>query len=108
MARPQFQVTEKQRQQVKNMAALGLRQEEIATLLEITPKTLRKHFRDELDRGALEANAAVMGSLLQLATSGKNASATIFWVKTRCGLREKQRPEDKPAQEVPQLVVKLD
>jgi len=108
MARPLFRATERQRRQVKSMVALGLKQEEIATLLEITPKTLRKHFRGELDRGALEANAEVMRSLFKMATSGKNTAATIFWVKTRCGLRERARGEEALSSEVPPLVVRLD
>lgn len=90
------------------MVALGLKQEEIATLLEITPKTLRKHFRSELDRGALEANAEVMRSLFKMATSGKNTAATIFWVKTRCGLRERARGEETGSSEVPPLIVRLE
>jgi DNA-binding NarL/FixJ family response regulator len=57
MGRPAFEPTAKARKFVAAMAALGVRHEEIATLLEITPKTLRKHFRSELDRGAIEANA---------------------------------------------------
>ncbi len=36
---------------------------QIATFLEIDPKTLRKHFRPELDRGSLEATAKVAQSL---------------------------------------------
>ena len=108
MARPSIAVTERQRRQVKSMVALGLRQEEIATLLEMTPKTLRKHFRSELDKGALEANTEVMRSLFKMATSGKNTAATIFWVKTRCGLRERARGEQEVGQEVPPLVVRLD
>ncbi len=88
--------TEKLRRQVKSMVAMGLKQEEISILLDVTPKTLRKHFRNELDRGAVEANAEVMRSLFQMATSGKNTAATIFWVKTRCGLRERKAEEETP------------
>jgi IS30 family transposase len=108
MARPQFRATEKQREEVKSMAACGMRQDEIATLLNIAPNTLRKHFRSELDRGALEANAAVMKSLYQLATSGKNASAAIFWAKTRCGMGEKPKSEESASQDIPALIVKVD
>ncbi len=74
------------------MTALGIRQEDIATLLGMAPKTLRKHYRSELDLGAIEANAKVLESLFRMATSGKNTAATIFWVKTRCGMREDQEP----------------
>ncbi|HZQ52678.1 MAG TPA: hypothetical protein VFB14_10805 [Bryobacteraceae bacterium] len=93
MARPTFIATDEKRGQVKAMAALGTRQEDIAKLLGMTPKTLRKHFRSELDLGAIEANAKVLESLFQMATSGKNTAATIFWVKTRCGAREQERRE---------------
>ena len=59
MARPTFQVTQKLSEKVKMLASVGVRQEEIAKVLDITPKTLRKHFRRELDTGAIEANAEV-------------------------------------------------
>lgn len=90
------------------MVALGIRQEEIATLLDITPKTLRKHFRSELDLGAIEANAKVLESLFQMATSGKNTAATIFWVKTRCGYKEQPKEGASGEQAPPQLVVRVE
>lgn len=107
MARPQFEVTAKNRKLVKTMSALGCRHEDIATLLEITPKTLRKHFRSDLDCGSIEANAKVMQSLFTMATSGKNTAASIFWAKTRCGLKENGRARET-ASTVPQVVVRLD
>jgi predicted transcriptional regulator len=107
MGRPAFEPTAKARKFVASMAALGVRHDEIATLLEITPKTLRKHFRSELDRGVIEANAKVMQTLYRMASSGKNTAASIFWAKTRCGLRERRGPEEREEQ-VPQLVVRLD
>jgi hypothetical protein len=68
------------------MAAYGVRQEEIALCLGLrSAKTLRRHFRAELDRASPEANAQVAQSLYQQATSGKNVAATIFWLKTRGG-----------------------
>jgi hypothetical protein len=56
-------------------------------------KTLRKHFRPELDRGMVEANLKVGPSLFQLATSGRNVAAAIFWMKARAGWREKPEVE---------------
>jgi hypothetical protein len=74
------------RKMVRSMAAYGVRQEEIACCLGLrSAKTLRRHFRTELDRAAIEANAQVAQSLYQQATSGKNVAATIFWLKTRGG-----------------------
>lgn len=112
MGRPSFQVTDEQRKWVRTMASLGIPQDDIALLLEVTPKTLRKHFRKELTHGAIEANAKVMETLFAMATSGKNTAATIFYAKTRCGLREKPRDETRsapqPKEAPPQIVISTD
>jgi hypothetical protein len=106
MARPSFQATEKDRRMVKSMSAYGCRHEDIAKVFDISPKTLRKHFRSELDLGAIEANSEVIGSLYRMATSGRNTAAAIFWVKTRCGWREKPREESEgQTQGTPPIVV---
>ena len=64
MARPRFHPSDEQRRQVKSMAAFGMRETEIARLIGIrSPKTLRKHFRAELGRGAAEANGNVANAL---------------------------------------------
>ena len=84
-----FEPTEEQRRTVRAMAGYGVPQNDIATLLEIDAKTLRKHFRRELDRGAIEATAKVGQSLFRMATEGQSVAAAIFWMKARAGWREK-------------------
>lgn len=84
-----YEPTEEQRRTVKAMSGLGVPHEGIAVLLEIDPKTLRKHFDAELERGSVEATAKVAQSLFQMATQGKNVAAAIFWMKARAGWREK-------------------
>ena len=84
-----FQPSEEQRRTVKAMAGLGVPHEGIAVLLDVDPKTLRKYFHPELERGSVEATAKVAQSLFQLATTGKNVAAAIFWMKARAGWREK-------------------
>ena len=81
--------TEEQRRTVRAMAGYGVPHEGIATLLEIDPKTLRRHYRKELDRGSVEATAKVAQSLFQMATVEKSVAAAIFWMKARAGWREK-------------------
>ena len=66
----------------------SLPQDDIARLLDCAPKTLRKRFRDELDRGVAEANAMISGSLFAAAKAG-NITAQIFWLKTRAHWRER-------------------
>lgn len=84
-----FEPTAEQRRLARAMAGLGLPQDQIALLLEVDPKTLRKHFRDDLDRGMAEANVKIAQSLFNMATTGNNVAAAIFWMKARAGWREK-------------------
>ena len=84
-----FAPTDEQRKTVRVMSGFGIPQAEIATLLDIDPKTLRLHFRRELDRGSVEATAKVAQTLFQMASSGHNTAASIFWMKARAGWREK-------------------
>jgi hypothetical protein len=85
-----FEPTPDQRRTVKTMAGFGIPHTDIAPFIGIDTKTLRKHFREELDRGMTEANAKVAQSLFHMATQGKNVAAAIFWMKARGGWREKQ------------------
>jgi hypothetical protein len=95
--------TEDQRRTVRAMSGFGIPHDDIATLLEIDPKTLRKHFRRELDRGSIEATAKVAQSLFNMATVEKNVAAAIFWMKARAGWREKHEVQvsARPLQDLP-------
>ena len=75
------------RRQVEAMAAYGIPEIDIARVVGVDPKTLRKHYRDELDLGETKANAQVAGFLFNSARSG-NVTAQIFWLKTRARWRE--------------------
>ena len=77
---PAFEATAEQRRTVRAMAGFGVPQDEIATFLDIDPKTLRKYFRTELDRGSTEATTKVAQSLFRMATEGNNVAAAIFWM----------------------------
>ena len=59
----------------------------IARVTGVDPKTLRKHYREELDLGEAKANAQVAGFLFSAAKNG-NVTAQIFWLKTRAKWRE--------------------
>lgn len=83
--RPPHEPTEETRKLVEALTACGIKVDECAKLVDVTPKTLRKHYRRELDLGVARANAKVAQSLFQMATSGKNAAAAIFWLKVRGG-----------------------
>ena len=53
-----FKPTDEQRRTVKALSGFGVPQPDIAVHLGIDPKTLRKYFREELDRGSIEATAS--------------------------------------------------
>jgi DNA-binding XRE family transcriptional regulator len=83
MARPRFRPSDEQRRLVKTLAAFGINQQKIARRVDVSHKTLTKHFRDELEHGSIEAEAEVAKSLFQMARSGKNLAATIYFLKTK-------------------------
>jgi len=93
MVRPAFVVTDGMREKVQYLAGLGVPQDDIAKIVGCAPKTLRKRFREELDRGVAEANAMVAGYLFNSAKQG-NVSAQIFWLKQEgVGRRERRRTQ---------------
>jgi hypothetical protein len=77
---------------------MGVPHEDICKLIigthgkPIDDKTLRKHFRRELDTAAIKANQAVAGALFRMATDPKGGmkavTAQIFWLKTRARWKE--------------------
>lgn len=96
-----------QRDLVTVMAAMGIPEEHmVAAVLNpksgqpISPVTLRKHFRKELDQGFVRANAKVGASLFKNATTPTDAYpggvpiAQLFWLK--CRARWQQHPEKIP------------
>ena len=93
MARQAFVVSDAMREKVQYLAGLGVPQDDIAKIIRCDPKTLRKRFRDELDRGVAEANAMIGGYLFGAARGG-SVPAQIFWLKTRARWREDRGPKD--------------
>jgi hypothetical protein len=78
---------------VEALAGYGVREDEIGEFIGVDPKTLRKHYRQELRQGHTKANAKVAENLYRRATGeGREAvTAAIFWLKTRAGWKESDR-----------------
>lgn len=91
--RPSHEPSGKDRKTVECMASYGIKQEEIAAVIGVDSKTLRAHYRNELDLSSTKANALVAQSLFAKATatkcSGPSVTAAIFWLKTRAGWKER-------------------
>jgi hypothetical protein len=93
MARKAFVVTDAMRERVRYLAGVGLPQNDLAKIIGCAPKTLRKQFRDDLDRGVAEAKATIAGYLFAAAKGG-NVTAQIFYLKTQGHWRERTLPDD--------------
>lgn len=100
--KPPHEPTQKTRSEVAALRSYGIPQEEVAAYIGIDAKTLRKYYRDELDKAAITANAKVGQFLYQNATGstldkgathGDCVRAAMFWAKTRMGWRETQTIE---------------
>jgi hypothetical protein len=92
--------TKQTRELVSLHATMGTDQEAIANILGLDPKTLRKHYRQELDQSLAKANATIGGTLFNKAKNGDTA-AMIFWLKTRARWRETNRLEHSGADGAP-------
>jgi hypothetical protein len=79
-----------ERRRVEAMAGYGVSEADIARVVGIDAKTLRRHYRNELSTGHIKAAAKVAESLFRKATTDgpQSVTAAIFWLKTRVGWKE--------------------
>ena len=90
MGRPPHEPTSMSRRNVEALAGYGVPEADIAGVVGVDPKTLRKHYRQELRYGHVKANAKVAENLFRKATGDGRESviAAIFWMKTRAQWKE--------------------
>jgi hypothetical protein len=117
MGRPAFAPSAEQRKEVEIMARYGIPEDDIAIVVGIDAKTLRKHFRIELDVAFVKANAKVAESIflqavgapaqyypaghpdagrLMRAEQQRVLAAGIWWERTRGGRSEYAPLRPKP------------
>jgi hypothetical protein len=77
------------------MAATGVSLDNIGLAMGVHKGTISRHYKEELARGALEANNKVAASLFKLATSPgpSQAVSCMFWLKTRGKWQEIHKTE---------------
>lgn len=105
--RPAFVPTDEERNTVENLAALGVPQEDMVRVIRrpkgrakilaaISVDTLKAHFAEELNLGALKANAKVGRSIYDRAIDPKHPqglTAAIWWTKNRMGWTDRVAQE---------------
>jgi hypothetical protein len=90
---------------VKWLRIAGYREDQVAEAMSLDPKTLRKHYREELDNAKARTDAMVASSIVMNAVGGPkhewqkaNMTAAIWYTKTQMGWREpKQEVEHSGA-----------
>jgi len=80
--RPPHVPTDRDRRQVEVMTGLGLTQEQIGKILNVSEDTLQRHYADEIASGVAKANVQVAQNLFNIATSRDSGAvaAAIFWM----------------------------
>jgi hypothetical protein len=119
MARPRFKPSEDHRRTVAQAYAMGMSQDMICELIRtpadrpISPKTLRRHFRKDLQKGRAQFHFRVLATAGQVAIDKghKNFHTMNIWTqKTQLGITERHLhelagPDGEPLPTGPQLVI---
>jgi hypothetical protein len=110
MARPSHKPDPELRRRVEALAGFGILEADIAGLIGIDAKTLRKHYRQELDFGHTKTNAKVAENLFRKATGDgrESVTAAIFWLKARArwkeiSINEHSGLDGKPIEQVSEI-----
>ena len=89
-----FKPTRQEREAVNLMTAVGITQIDVARVTRngIDVKTLRKHFREEIDTAAIKANARIGGAMFNKALNG-DVSAMKYWLGARAGWKDDKQEQ---------------
>ena len=86
--------SDESREAVSTLTAAGWPQTDIMKLLGIGSKhTLTRHYRHELNEGALAVHSALAQGAIRMALGG-DRTMLIFVLKTKFGWRERERASD--------------
>ncbi|MDM0107806.1 hypothetical protein QTH97_22865 [Variovorax sp. J22R24] len=92
--RPALERSESVARRVQSWAACGVRIDDIAELESMSPPTLRRLYRPELDLGATRANAEAAQRLFR--ATATDWRAALAWLKCRAGWIEATAPPSDP------------
>ena len=93
MAQKAHQPTDKTRQQVEFLSAIGNKLADVARVIGVSDKTLTKYYSKEIECGKVNKNAQMAGALYKAGLKG-NVTAMIFWLKTQAGWSEPRAAVD--------------
>jgi|688.fasta_scaffold167112_2 hypothetical protein len=89
--------TDKDRNFVMLGRACGLTDKQTAELVGISESTLRRHYAEELEHGAVRINMMVASNIFRTATQRQDLKAAntagFFWLKSRAGWNDRGTTE---------------
>lgn len=103
---PEHIATLQTRAKVEGFVCAGFSQGQIANYFQIDEKTLRKHYRDELDKSKMD-KTMILGNNLYLDAINGNEQAREFWLKCQGRWSYAKPPEDEKASKTEALLEKL-
>lgn len=92
--------------QIEVFVAVGLTHEQIAYIIGMTAKTMRKHYKQQLALGKARVDGAIGGGLVKKALKG-DVTCMIFYLKTKCGWKETVTVEKEQLPEINARRMKL-
>lgn len=90
--RPTFKPTDDKRLLVKELSGVGIKQEQIASILKISDDTLRKYFKEELELGIADAHANMARAIYKKAINGSE-KLMMYYGNCQMGWSEKSKVE---------------
>lgn len=93
VGRPAYERNETHENIVLNLSFAGKTQNQIAKQIGIDAKTLRKYYREELEKGKSKRISDLTGKAYEMAMNG-NASLLMFLLKTQGGYSDKKNDDD--------------
>lgn len=75
-------------EQITKLAGFGMRDDDICKVYNMSEKSLKRHYHEELAAGRITAKHEVIKRAYEMASSGQHPTLTIFWLKTQCRWKE--------------------
>lgn len=105
--RPERKFSEEDKKIVIALARARLPQALIAKAIHANERTLVKHFGEILETEYLRYTAKVVGTLAEMIEE-KDRAAVFFYLKTRCGWRETDGPDEgKSIDKLPRVTLEI-
>jgi hypothetical protein len=97
LGQPPHVPTDLLRAKVEGFSTIGYSHEKIAAYIEINVDTLKKYYKNELDKSKMSKVLAMADSIYARGLDG-DTKAAMFWLRTQAGWYEAKAP-DRPLDE---------